>query len=62
MSGPAALVVPAIKRHTATVIVAHGLGDSYVTLQLCMELAIANTPCLEGLDGTMQSLFRLLDI
>lgn len=29
MSGPAALVVPAIKRHTATVIVAHGLGDSY---------------------------------
>ncbi|KAJ9635439.1 hypothetical protein H2201_003101 [Coniosporium apollinis] len=28
MSGPAALVVPALKRHTATVIVAHGLGDS----------------------------------
>ncbi|KAF2430392.1 acyl-protein thioesterase 1 [Tothia fuscella] len=30
MSGKAALVVPAIKRHTATVIVAHGLGDSGV--------------------------------
>jgi len=28
MSGPAALIVPAIKRHTATVILAHGLGDS----------------------------------
>ncbi|KAI9688270.1 MAG: hypothetical protein M1822_001777 [Bathelium mastoideum] len=28
MSGPAALVVPALKRHTATVIVSHGLGDS----------------------------------
>ncbi|PNS14071.1 hypothetical protein CAC42_6584 [Sphaceloma murrayae] len=28
MSGPAALIVPAIKRHTSTVIVAHGLGDS----------------------------------
>ncbi|KAE9992783.1 hypothetical protein Vi05172_g13037 [Venturia inaequalis] len=28
MSGPAAIVVPAIKRHTATIIVAHGLGDS----------------------------------
>ncbi|QDS70397.1 hypothetical protein FKW77_009322 [Venturia effusa] len=28
MSGPAALIVPALKRHTATVIVAHGLGDS----------------------------------
>ncbi|GAB7344795.1 hypothetical protein MBLNU457_3257t2 [Dothideomycetes sp. NU457] len=28
MSGPAALVVPAVKRHTSTVIVAHGLGDS----------------------------------
>ncbi|KAI0475150.1 Phospholipase/carboxylesterase/thioesterase [Xylariaceae sp. FL0804] len=28
MSGPAALVVPAIRRHTSTVIVAHGLGDS----------------------------------
>ncbi|MCJ1304669.1 hypothetical protein MMC08_007482 [Hypocenomyce scalaris] len=26
--GPAALVVPALKRHTATVIMAHGLGDS----------------------------------
>ncbi|KAF4304083.1 hypothetical protein SLS57_012147 [Botryosphaeria dothidea] len=28
MSIPAPLVVPALKRHTATVIVAHGLGDS----------------------------------
>ncbi|EKG18023.1 Phospholipase/carboxylesterase [Macrophomina phaseolina MS6] len=28
MSVPAPLVVPALKRHTATVIVAHGLGDS----------------------------------
>jgi len=28
MSGPAALVVPAVKKHTATVIFAHGLGDS----------------------------------
>ncbi|KAI9817468.1 MAG: hypothetical protein M1827_001078 [Pycnora praestabilis] len=28
MSGPAALVVPALKKHTATVIMAHGLGDS----------------------------------
>ncbi|KAK0277972.1 hypothetical protein LTR35_000605 [Friedmanniomyces endolithicus] len=28
MSSAAALVVPAIKRHTSTVIVAHGLGDS----------------------------------
>ncbi|KAF2097773.1 acyl-protein thioesteras-like protein 1 [Rhizodiscina lignyota] len=28
MTSPAALVVPALKRHTATVIVAHGLGDS----------------------------------
>jgi hypothetical protein len=28
MSGPGALVIPAVKRHTATVIMAHGLGDS----------------------------------
>ncbi|KAF2722176.1 Phospholipase/carboxylesterase [Polychaeton citri CBS 116435] len=28
MAGPAALVAPALKRHTSTVIVAHGLGDS----------------------------------
>ncbi|MCJ1336722.1 hypothetical protein MMC09_002000 [Bachmanniomyces sp. S44760] len=28
MSGPAALVVPALKKHTATVIFAHGLGDT----------------------------------
>ncbi|SLM33306.1 acyl-protein thioesterase 1 [Lasallia pustulata] len=28
MAGPAALVVPALKKHTATVIMAHGLGDS----------------------------------
>ncbi|MCJ1393150.1 hypothetical protein MMC18_006022 [Xylographa bjoerkii] len=28
MSGPAALVVPAVKKHTATVIFAHGLGDT----------------------------------
>ncbi|KAI9716772.1 MAG: hypothetical protein M1812_005112 [Candelaria pacifica] len=28
MSGPAALIVPAIKKHTATVIIVHGLGDS----------------------------------
>ncbi|KAF2135769.1 uncharacterized protein K452DRAFT_238740 [Aplosporella prunicola CBS 121167] len=28
MAGTGALVVPALKRHTATVIVAHGLGDS----------------------------------
>jgi len=31
MSGPAAIVIPAVKRHTSTVIVAHGLGDRYVT-------------------------------
>jgi len=29
MAGPAALVVPALKKHTATVIWAHGLGDRY---------------------------------
>ena len=28
MAGPAPLVVPALRRHTATVIFAHGLGDS----------------------------------
>jgi hypothetical protein len=28
MAGRAPLVVPALKKHTATVIVAHGLGDS----------------------------------
>lgn len=28
MSNAAALVVPAVKRHTATVIMAHGLGDT----------------------------------
>ncbi|KAK5164406.1 acyl-protein thioesterase 1 [Cryomyces antarcticus] len=28
MASPAALVVPALKRHTSTVIVAHGLGDT----------------------------------
>jgi hypothetical protein len=28
MSGPGALVVPAVTRHTATVIMNHGLGDS----------------------------------
>ena len=28
MAGPAALVIPAIKRHTATIIWAHGLGDT----------------------------------
>ena len=26
-----AIVVPALKRHTATLIVAHGLGDTYAT-------------------------------
>lgn len=30
MAGPAALVVPALKKHTATVIWAHGLGDRSV--------------------------------
>jgi predicted esterase len=30
MAGTAPLIIPAIKRHTATVIVAHGLGDSGV--------------------------------
>ena len=28
MAGPAALVIPAVKRHTATIIWAHGLGDT----------------------------------
>jgi len=28
MSSPTSLIVPAVKRHTATVIMAHGLGDS----------------------------------
>jgi lysophospholipase I len=28
MSSSAPLIVPAVKRHTATVIMAHGLGDS----------------------------------
>ena len=28
MSSRGALVIPAVKRHTATVIMAHGLGDS----------------------------------
>nr|OQO19254.1 hypothetical protein B0A51_10498 [Rachicladosporium sp. CCFEE 5018] len=28
MAAPAAIVIPALKRHTSTVIVAHGLGDS----------------------------------
>ena len=36
MAGRAPLVVPSLKKHTATVIVAHGLGDSgagwYVTM------------------------------
>ena len=30
MSSAAALVVPAVKRHTSTVIMAHGLGDRYL--------------------------------
>lgn len=34
MAGPAALVVPALKKHTATVIWAHGLGDRWVDVQL----------------------------
>jgi hypothetical protein len=41
MAGRSPLVVPALKRHTATVIVAHGLGDSgagwYVALFMCTE-------------------------
>lgn len=28
MAAPRPLIVPAVKRHTATVIMAHGLGDS----------------------------------
>jgi predicted esterase len=28
MPPPTALIIPAVKRHTATVIMAHGLGDS----------------------------------
>lgn len=28
MAARAPIVVPALKRHTATIIVAHGLGDS----------------------------------
>ena len=40
MAGPAALVVPALKKHTATVIFAHGLGDSgagwYVRYGICI--------------------------
>jgi hypothetical protein len=56
MSGPAALVVPAIKRHTATVIVAHGLGDSYAPSSLALQMYtimanIADTICIEELDG-----------
>lgn len=31
MSVRAPLVVPALKKHTATVIMAHGLGDRYVS-------------------------------
>jgi len=27
-ASPAALIIPAVKRHTATIIMAHGLGDS----------------------------------
>ena len=28
MSKPTSLIIPAVKKHTATVIMAHGLGDS----------------------------------
>ena len=42
MAGPAALVVPALKKHTATVIFAHGLGDNgagwYVSLASVFRL------------------------
>ena len=31
MASPKALVVPALKKHTATVIMAHGLGDRFVS-------------------------------
>ena len=30
MAGKQALIVPALKKHTATVIMAHGLGDRWV--------------------------------
>lgn len=41
-SSAAALVVPAVKRHTSTVIVAHGLGDRQ-----------AATPPLQYIDTSM---------
>ena len=34
MAGPAAIIVPPLKKHTATVIWAHGLGDRWVDVQL----------------------------
>jgi hypothetical protein len=43
MAGRAPLVVPALKKHTATVIVAHGLGDSgagWLVAMLCCYVSI----------------------
>lgn len=34
MAGRQALVVPALKRHTATVIMAHGLGDRWAEVPI----------------------------
>ncbi|KAL9072375.1 MAG: hypothetical protein Q9157_005119 [Trypethelium eluteriae] len=53
MSGPAALVVPALKRHTATVIVSHGLGDRYDASKIAIQgsYASANLSIVE-LAGT----------
>ena len=42
MAGPAALVVAALKKHTATVIWAHGLGDRWVDVQLHIALSTLN--------------------
>ena len=36
MSYRAPFVVPAIKKHTATVIMAHGLGDRFVAIMLLL--------------------------
>lgn len=38
MAGLAALVVPAVKKHTATIIWAHGLGDRYTYAPQLIEM------------------------
>jgi hypothetical protein len=49
MAGRHALVVPALKKHTATIIMAHGLGDRWASVSLAVyEADLTSTAVRDG--------------